>query len=43
MTLGVDKINTILESFMGINDTELGKLVVFYIIFNKNFVNRNCI
>lgn len=23
--LGVDKINTILESFMGINDNELGK------------------
>lgn len=24
--LGVQKINTILESFMGISDTELGKL-----------------
>ena len=26
VTLGVDKINTILESFMGINDNELGIL-----------------
>lgn len=35
--LGIDAINTLLDSFMGINDTELATLVCIYNVQNRTF------
>ena len=37
VNVAVEKINGLLESFMGINDTELGKTIIFVYLVPTHF------